>query len=64
MIKASMMTGAAAYTLGFGVYFLIFLSANWGDKDWVLYQAGKGFGLALIWPVLLFQYLWEGTPMM
>jgi hypothetical protein len=64
MNKVIMMTGVAAYLLGFGVYFIIFLSSNWGDWDWVMHKAGEGFGYALVWPFLLVQYLVDGTPMM
>ncbi|MDH5411635.1 MAG: hypothetical protein OEY16_09625 [Alphaproteobacteria bacterium] len=64
MVKIIMMTGAAAYTLGFGVYFIVFISSNWGDADWVMHKSAEGFGLALAWPYLLFQYFVEGTPLM
>ena len=64
MNKVVMMTGAATYALGFGVYMIVFLSANWGDWDWVMYKAGEGLGYALVWPYLLFEYLMYGTPMM
>jgi len=64
MNKVILMTGAAAYLLGFGVYFIIFVSSNWGDWDWVMLKSAEGFGQALVWPVLLFQYFVYGTPMM
>ena len=64
MVKILMMTGAAGYILGFGVYFIIYLTSNWGDWDWVMHKAGEGFGYALVWPFLLIQYFWSGTPLM
>jgi hypothetical protein len=64
MIKVSMMTGTAAYVLGFGLYLIVFVSSNWGDKDWVILKISEGLGMALVWPFLLFQYFWSGTPMM
>jgi hypothetical protein len=64
MYKISMMTGAAAYVLGFGVYVIMYVSANWGNWDWVMYKLGEGIGFGLLWPFLLFQYFWNGTPMM
>ena len=64
MTKVTMMTGAAVYLLGLGVYFIIYLSSNWGDWDWVMHKSAEGFGFALIWPFLLFQYFLNGTPLM
>ncbi len=54
----------AAYLLGFGAYMIIYVSANWGERDWVMYKMGEGFGKAIIWPVLLVDYFLNGTPMM
>lgn len=64
MNKFVMITGAAAYLLGFGLYLIIYVSENWGDWDWVMYKLGEGFGPALVWPYLLFLYFVDGTPMM
>lgn len=65
MTKIIMMTGVAAYLLGFGVYVIIYSSAFWGD-DWD-YFADKfmqGVGAGLAWPYLLIRYFVEGVPMM
>ena len=64
MSKFVMITGAAAYFLGIGVYLIVFLSSNWGDWSWVMYKLGEGLGPALMWPFLIFQYFWYGTPLM
>lgn len=64
MTKIIMMTGVAAYMLGFGAYFIIFMSSNWGDWNWLMHKAVEGLGLAAIWPFLLFQYFWSGVPLM
>lgn len=64
MTKVIMMTGTAAYFLGFGLYFILYLSSNWGDWDWIMHKSAEGFGRALIWPFLLIQYFVNGTPMM
>lgn len=64
MSKFFVITGAAAYLLGVGLYLIVFMSAHFGDWDWVMYKFGEGLGLALIWPFTLFQYFWYGTPMM
>ena len=64
MTKIIMMTGAAAYFLGLGLYLILYLSSNWGDWDWIMHKSAEGLGRALIWPVLLIQYFVNGTPMM
>lgn len=65
MTKIFMMTGAAAYALGFGVYIIMYSYQFWGD-DWDYFTAKflEGVGAALIWPYLLLLYFVEGTPML
>ena len=65
MTKIIMMTGAATYLLGFGVYVIIFSHEFWGDDfDYFASKFMEGIGSGLAWPYLLLRFFVEGTPMM
>lgn len=64
MNKALFMTGAAGYALGFGTYVIAYVSANWGETDYVIYKAGEGISRGAMWPYLVLEWFLNGTPLM
>ena len=65
MTKIFIMTGTAAYLLGFGVYVIMFSHQFWGD-DWDYFTAKlmEGVGSGLVWPYLVIRYFVKGVPLM
>ncbi len=61
--KATIMVTVAAYALGWGLYFLAYVTAHWGEMDYLGYVVAEGAANGLAWPYLVYAWLRFGTPL-
>ncbi len=61
--KAIIMATAAAYVLGWGIYFATYVITRWGEMDYLGYVVAEGAANGLIWPYLIYAWLRYGTPL-
>lgn len=57
------MATAAAYILGWGLYFTAYVAIHWVDMNYLGYVMAEGAVNGLIWPYMVYAWLRFGTPL-
>ncbi len=60
--KVIIMTTAAAYIMGWGIYFILYVSAHADNMDYLGYVVAEGASKGLIWPYMVYAWLRFGAP--